>query len=86
MWCKIRVPLLAAVIMHSRVASTFIAVHKMISCFEIVELFLDGIAPRQSKGQAHTTNSNAIGSGKATLRLRSKGPATVEMEVEIVHE
>ena len=44
-------------------------------------LLLDAIAPRQSKGQSTTSNSNAIGSGKATLRLRSKGPATVEMEV-----
>eukprot|EP00112_Aurelia_sp_Birch-Aquarium-sp1_P009459 Seg2074.5 transcript_id=Seg2074.5/GoldUCD/mRNA.D3Y31 product="PDZ domain-containing protein GIPC1" protein_id=Seg2074.5/GoldUCD/D3Y31 len=37
----------------------------------------EGIAPRQSKGSS-STNSSMVGSGKATLRLRSKGPATVE--------
>lgn len=39
-----------------------------------------GIAPRQSKNQSTSANSNIVGSGKATLRLRSQGPATVEME------
>lgn len=46
-----------------------------------MNFFSDGIAPRQSKGQSTASNSNAVGNGKATLRLRSKGPATVEMEV-----
>eukprot|EP00795_Rhopilema_esculentum_P004796 gene4796-21106_t len=40
----------------------------------------EGIAPRQSKNQNNSTNASVVGSGKATLRLRSKGPATVEME------
>ncbi|XP_012559666.2 PDZ domain-containing protein GIPC2 isoform X1 [Hydra vulgaris] len=35
----------------------------------------DEIAPRQGKGGKASDN---LGSGKATLRLRSKGPATVE--------
>eukprot|EP00794_Sanderia_malayensis_P007767 gene7767-8613_t len=39
-----------------------------------------GIAPRKSKNCNTSANSEIIGSGKATLRLRSKGPATVEME------
>lgn len=38
---------------------------------------LDGIAPRQTKGSS-SKNSEIVGSGKATLRLRSKGPAVVE--------
>lgn len=37
----------------------------------------DGIAPRQSKGSS-SKNSEIVGSGKATLRLRSKGPAVIE--------
>lgn len=48
-------------------------------------LFAGGIAPRQSKNQSTSANSNIVGSGKATLRLRSQGPATVEMEVRRVY-
>ena len=41
---------------------------------------LDAIGPRQSKGASRNSNSNAdiVGSGRATLRLRSKGTAVVE--------
>lgn len=37
----------------------------------------DGIAPRQGKGSS-SKNTEIVGSGRATLRLRSKGPAVVE--------
>jgi len=36
----------------------------------------EAIAPRQSKGSSNKTED--VGSGRATLRLRSKGPAVVE--------
>ena len=39
--------------------------------------FIDAIAPRQSKN-ASSKNSDTLGTGRATLRLRSKGPAVVE--------
>lgn len=47
--------------------------------------FAEGIGPRTaSRGASSVAESpaaaNAVGSGKATLRLRSKGPAVVETE------
>lgn len=51
----------------------------------IFDYFADGIGPRTaSRGASSVTDSpaaaNAVGSGKATLRLRSKGPPVVETE------
>jgi len=40
-------------------------------------IFLEAIAPRQTKGNT-SKSSESVGSGRATLRLRSKGPAVVE--------
>ena len=46
--------------------------------------YLDAIAPRQTKGVSTKKNNESVGSGRATLRLRSKGPAVVE-EVRNFH-
>lgn len=46
----------------------------------LVFTLTDMLEPR-SKG-AKPANDNKIGNGKGTLRLRSKGPATVEEEVK----
>lgn len=49
------------------------------------DYFAEGIGPRTaSRGASSVAESpaaaNAVGSGKATLRLRSKGPLVVETE------
>ena len=49
------------------------------------DYFAEGIGPRTaSRGASSFAESpaaaNAVGSGKATLRLRSKGPPVVETE------
>lgn len=43
------------------------------------------LEPR-SKGAAKPASDNKIGTGRGTLRLRSKGPATVEDEVRFSRE
>lgn len=50
-----------------------------VCCFVFIRT--DMLEPR-SKG-AKPANDNKIGNGKGTLRLRSKGPATVEDEVKL---
>lgn len=61
--------------------NVFLQKHVQNSC----DYFAEGIGPRTaSRGASSFAESpaaaNAVGSGKATLRLRSKGPPVVETE------
>ena len=47
------------------------------------QFLLDMISQRSSKG---ASNTSSITSGKATLRLRSNGKATIEAVVSLLYE
>jgi len=57
---------------------------KVINILSMLLYFVEGIGPRTTSRGASSVDSpaasNAVGTGKATLRLKSKGPPVVETQ------